>query len=161
MREALLWWENLKIIEKGKIIVSHNLNGVPLTVGIIEDLWIKVNNEDIESSWNGSTGLTTNIQMKRKDDPNGEWIDFKGSGLVPPYDQFNWKVFDYRVKQPHFPMKLPASIIVMSHLSDIQEGGDISRINFVKYVILKFKGDLSQEIDADKVYEEFKKSLVK
>jgi hypothetical protein len=60
-------------------------------------------------------------------------------------------------------MKTKASIVVMSHLSDAQEQvslglhpTDINRhINFAKYVMLQTKGDLTQEIDPDAMYEEF------
>ena len=59
-------------------------------------------------------------------------------------------------------MKLKASMVVMSHLSDAQEmiirrimvwGND--HINFAKYVILKCQGDLTQEIDPDLLWLEF------
>jgi hypothetical protein len=53
-------------------------------------------------------------------------------------------------------MKTKASLIVMSHLSDAQEMLNHSNlvwandhINFAKYVIMKCKGDLTKEIDAD------------
>ena len=53
-------------------------------------------------------------------------------------------------------MKLKASLVVMSHLSDAQEMISHSNsvwandhINFAKYVIMKCKGDLTKEIDAD------------
>jgi hypothetical protein len=53
-------------------------------------------------------------------------------------------------------MKLKASLVVMSHLSDAQEMLSHSNpqwandhINFAKYVIMKCKGDLTKEIDAD------------
>jgi hypothetical protein len=63
-------------------------------------------------------------------------------------------------------MEIKASIVVMSHLSDAQEligfndNADISKrinnhINFAKYIILKTNGDLTKEIDPDKIYEEF------
>jgi hypothetical protein len=64
-------------------------------------------------------------------------------------------------------MEAKASMIIMSHLSDIQEmsfsikdqdlAQDISeRIQFIKYLIFKCEGDLKQEIDADKMYMKFK-----
>jgi hypothetical protein len=62
-------------------------------------------------------------------------------------------------------MKLKASLVVMSHLSDAQEmiirrmmiwGND--HINFAKYVIMQCKGDLTKEIDADKLWLEFANS---
>lgn len=59
--------------------------------------------------------------------------------------------------------KTKASLVVMSHLSDAQElisymvgSSAIDDINFVKYIILKTKGDLTQEIDADALYGEFR-----
>ena len=62
-------------------------------------------------------------------------------------------------------MKLKASLVVMSHLSDAQEMISHSNlvwandhINFAKYVIMKCKGDLIQEIDADELWNEFAKS---
>ena len=62
-------------------------------------------------------------------------------------------------------MKLKASLVVMSHLSDAQEmiirrimiwGND--HINFAKFVILKCKGDLNKEIDPDELWLEFMNS---
>jgi hypothetical protein len=64
-------------------------------------------------------------------------------------------------------MKTKASIVVMSHLSDIQEivSNNLhmpqsinSSINFAKYIILHCKGDLNQEINADELFEEFMKT---
>jgi hypothetical protein len=61
-------------------------------------------------------------------------------------------------------MKVKASIVVMSHLSDVQEAIDMklslplamnSNLNFAKYVILQTKGDLNQEIDADALWKAF------
>jgi hypothetical protein len=63
-------------------------------------------------------------------------------------------------------MILKASMVVMSHLSDTQEQlswelnraereDAIKRINFAKFVILQTKGDLTQEIDADGMWEKF------
>ena len=57
-------------------------------------------------------------------------------------------------------MRTKASIVVMSHLSDIQEdnGGYCNvrfKINFVKYIILQCDGDLNIEIDADKMWQKF------
>lgn len=56
-------------------------------------------------------------------------------------------------------MNIKASIVVMSHLSDIQECLSSipmgKRINFIKYIILDCKGDLTQEIDADELYAKF------
>lgn len=68
-------------------------------------------------------------------------------------------------------MKEKARLIVMSHLSDIQEqlsGKDNylnmdekefarNKLDFCKFVILKTAGDLSQEIDADELYNEYLK----
>jgi len=55
-----------------------------------------------------------------------------------------------------------ASLVVMSHLSDAQEmisfmcGRSASEeINFVKFIILKCKGDLTREIDEEAMYTEF------
>lgn len=60
-------------------------------------------------------------------------------------------------------MMTKASIVVMSHLSDAQEevgmgyakNGIIFHLNFVKYVILETKGDLTQDIDPDAMWDEF------
>jgi len=59
-------------------------------------------------------------------------------------------------------MKTRASLIVMSHLSDVQTGlewevQDKQReiLNFVKYIILNLKGDLNCEIDPDDLWNEF------
>lgn len=52
-------------------------------------------------------------------------------------------------------MKTTARLVVMSHLSDAQDGGLLGysysyhHINFAKFLILKYT-DLSVEIDADK-----------
>jgi hypothetical protein len=61
-------------------------------------------------------------------------------------------------------MKTKASLVVMSHLSDVQEMFDPFNstrskdlINFVKYIILQCKGDLNQEINPDEMYKEFLK----
>ncbi len=62
-------------------------------------------------------------------------------------------------------MKIKASMVVMSHLSDAQElinnfdgyNRDATNvINFTKFVILQTNGDLNQEIDADQMWEKFK-----
>lgn len=57
-------------------------------------------------------------------------------------------------------MKTKASLVVMSHLSDAQEMLSHSNpqwandhINFAKYVIMKCKGDLTKEIDADLLWK--------
>ena len=64
-------------------------------------------------------------------------------------------------------MKLPVRIIIMSHLSDIQEvlsnGSSISkllsiRINFIKWLILKYN-DTDVRIDADAEFALFSKSI--
>jgi hypothetical protein len=62
-------------------------------------------------------------------------------------------------------MKLKASLVVMSHLSDAQEMLSHSNpqwandhINFAKYVIMKCKGDLTKEIDADELWLEYMNS---
>jgi hypothetical protein len=55
-------------------------------------------------------------------------------------------------------MKLKVSMIILSHLSDVQE--DLTspqtktRINFVKYLTLKYT-NTDTEIDPDIVYKEF------
>ena len=58
-------------------------------------------------------------------------------------------------------MEVRVSIVIMSHLSDIQDGGlrgNEWKINFVKYLVSKFP-DTSVEIDADEVFEEFSKKF--
>jgi hypothetical protein len=56
----------------------------------------------------------------------------------------------------------------MSHLSDVQEGLEYifhidqrieidNKLNFVKWLIIKLEGNLNQDIDPDKMYEEFRK----
>jgi len=62
-------------------------------------------------------------------------------------------------------MNSKASLVVMSHLSDIQETiGRFSelenkmknnRINFVKYIILECIGNLNQEINPEEYWEKF------
>ena len=66
-------------------------------------------------------------------------------------------------------MLTKASTIVMSHLSDIQEATNFGtygltefggtsikeRANFAKWIIIKTKGDLTQEFDADELYTEY------
>jgi len=56
-------------------------------------------------------------------------------------------------------MKTRASLIVMSHLSDVQTGLEWDKqreiLNFVKYIILNLKGDLNCEIDPDDKWNEF------
>ena len=59
-------------------------------------------------------------------------------------------------------MKLKVSMIILSHLSDVQEmiqgngNPDYTnlRINFVKYLVLNYK-NTDTEIDPDVVYKEF------
>lgn len=60
-------------------------------------------------------------------------------------------------------MIIKAQIVVMSHLSDIDTelGFNISnnissRINFVKFIIMKCNGDLNIEINPDELWNEFK-----
>lgn len=61
---------------------------------------------------------------------------------------------------------IKASMVVMSHLSDAQvlighQSNTVwanDHINFAKFVIMKCKGDLTQEIDADKLWLEFSNS---
>jgi hypothetical protein len=61
-------------------------------------------------------------------------------------------------------MKTKASMVVMSHLSDLQETLSMNTtdvvimnrdINFVKWLILKYKGNLNKEIDVDTLWKEF------
>lgn len=62
-------------------------------------------------------------------------------------------------------MTTKASIVTMSHLSDAQEMSGypdiqfknevIKNINFVKYIINQTGGDLTKEIDADKLWSDF------
>lgn len=70
-------------------------------------------------------------------------------------------------------METRASIVLASHLSDLQiettmtmstEEGERERkerialrLDFLKYLNFKLKGDFSQEIDPDKMFKEFKK----
>jgi len=56
-----------------------------------------------------------------------------------------------------------ANMVVMSHLSDVQELINLNLkenvnecINFVKYIIIQTNGDLTKKIDADKLWLEFK-----
>lgn len=65
-------------------------------------------------------------------------------------------------------MTTKASMVVMSHLSDAQEmisfccnGGASESINFAKYVVLQTKGDLTQEIDEQAMYQDFLKEFSK
>ncbi len=57
-----------------------------------------------------------------------------------------------------------ASIVAMSHLSDAQESMNCNcmskeevniHINFSKFIINKTNGNLNQEIDADKYWDEY------
>lgn len=52
-----------------------------------------------------------------------------------------------------FPVK--ASIVVMSHLSDVEIDGHVWRLEFIKFIILTLDGDLNQQIDPDAMYAEF------
>lgn len=60
-------------------------------------------------------------------------------------------------------MNVKASIVVMSHLSDMQieiEFGSLYdqvnvRLNFIKYIILETDGNLNLEIDPDKLYKDY------
>jgi hypothetical protein len=55
-------------------------------------------------------------------------------------------------------MKLKVSMIILSHLSDVQENGNPDytnlRINFVKYLVLNYK-NTNTEVDPYVVYKEF------
>lgn len=58
---------------------------------------------------------------------------------------------------------MKAYMIVLSHLSDVQEevnfgyakNGIVFHVNFVKYVIQECNGDLNQEIDPDAMWKTF------
>ena len=61
-----------------------------------------------------------------------------------------------------------ASIVILSHLSDIQEEIGMGyvddkntnrEINFIKYLVLKCGNDLTQEIDPDEMYKKFLETL--
>lgn len=60
-------------------------------------------------------------------------------------------------------MTTKASIVVMSHLSDVQEeismgyaaNGTNFHINFVKYIILQTNNNLNVEIDPNAMWDEF------
>lgn len=66
---------------------------------------------------------------------------------------------------------MKAEMVVMSHLSDMQETLNLYSninyedfneiINFVKYIIFVTKGDLKQEIDPDELYAKFLKKFKK
>lgn len=71
--------------------------------------------------------------------------------------------FQYVAEAGQNFMETKASMVVMSHLSDVQEAtGNQNNIripiNFVKYIIAKTHGDLNQDIDADQLWEEFSKT---
>jgi Trp operon repressor len=58
-------------------------------------------------------------------------------------------------------MEIKAQIVIMSHLSDIQEGNlsqkEINhKLNFVKFLIQRYPNTLDT-LDPDKNYEDFKK----
>jgi hypothetical protein len=64
--------------------------------------------------------------------------------------------------------KVKASIVIMSHLSDVQEmlncelnrakKQDIQiKINFAKFVMMQCDGDLNQEINPDEMFEDYTK----
>ena len=63
-------------------------------------------------------------------------------------------------------MKIRTSIVIMSHLSDVQEMLNMlddhkfasainDKVNFAKYVLMKSNGNVNQEIDADEMYNKF------
>jgi hypothetical protein len=60
--------------------------------------------------------------------------------------------------------KAKASLIIMSHLSDVQEANNMhlsrihinEEINFAKFLILKYGDNLNVEIDPDKEFKLFK-----
>jgi len=60
-------------------------------------------------------------------------------------------------------METKARLVVMSHLSDIQEMIQINgskpdmnnRLNFAKFIIMKLGGNLDQDIDPDAMYNEY------
>jgi glutathione peroxidase-family protein len=58
-------------------------------------------------------------------------------------------------------MEIKAQIVIMSHLSDIQEGAltqkEINhKLNFVKFLIQRYP-NTTDKLDPDKNYEDFKK----
>lgn len=61
-------------------------------------------------------------------------------------------------------METKASLIIMSHLSDVQEANSMglsrihinAEINFVKFLILKYGDNLNVKIDPEKEFELFK-----
>ena len=65
-------------------------------------------------------------------------------------------------------MKLKVKMIIMSHLSDVQETLGVSsevthnnkRINFAKWLLLNYK-DLNEEVDADEIFDKFEKEQIK
>jgi hypothetical protein len=63
-------------------------------------------------------------------------------------------------------MKTKVKIIMMSHLSDLQEGASLppviynDKINFVKWLLIKFP-NTDEEIDVEKEYELFQTKFTK
>ena len=61
--------------------------------------------------------------------------------------------------QKHTTMQVKLSMVIMSHLSDMQEEfihskKETNKINFIKWLIINNK-DLTAEIDADALWTEF------
>ncbi len=84
----------------------------------------------------------------------------KGFGYSKPFFIFALSIN----KQKQTAMKMKVSMLILSHLSDVQEmtqGISLNsnrvnlRINFVKYLILKYK-NTDTEVDPEIVFEEFK-----
>lgn len=62
-----------------------------------------------------------------------------------------------------FPIKIPAKLVIMSHLSDAQELATKSvwhDINFAKFLLIKYS-NTDANIDADKEYALYLKSQKK
>lgn len=55
-------------------------------------------------------------------------------------------------------MKLKVRMIIMNHLSDVQDycANNRHKLNFVKYLLMKYP-DTNIEVNADLEYEEFQK----
>lgn len=57
-------------------------------------------------------------------------------------------------------MKTSVRLIIMSHLSDLQEGGSdsyqkmVPTVNFIKWMLLRHK-DITVEVDPDQEFAEF------
>jgi len=67
-------------------------------------------------------------------------------------------------KFENFELKLKVNMVMMSHLSDLQDGYEFmdsidfnNKINFIKHLIIKYP-DTDTSINADLEWEEFKKT---